>query len=81
MILSIPGGVVADRFDKRKILIATQAADAVLALTLGILTLTGVVQLWMVYALALGLGLVTVVDKIGRRRVGKECRSRWSPYH
>jgi MFS family permease len=61
------GGVVADRFDKRKILIATQAADAVLALTIGLLTLTGVVELWMVYALALGLGLVTVVDNPTRQ--------------
>jgi MFS family permease len=61
------GGVVADRFDKRKILIATQAADAVLALTLGVLTLTGVVELWMVYVLALGLGLVTVVDNPTRQ--------------
>jgi MFS family permease len=61
------GGVVADRFDKRKILIVTQAADAVLALTIGVLTLTGVVQLWMVYALALGLGLVTVVDNPTRQ--------------
>jgi MFS family permease len=61
------GGVVADRFDKRKVLIATQAADAVLALTLGVLTLTGVVELWMVYGLALGLGLVTVVDNPTRQ--------------
>jgi MFS family permease len=61
------GGVIADRFDKRKILIATQAADAVLALTLGVLTLFGVVELWMVYGLALGLGLVTVVDNPTRQ--------------
>ena len=28
-----------------------------------------------------GLQLYTVRDEIGKRRVGKECRSRWSPYH
>jgi MFS family permease len=61
------GGVVADRFDKRKVLIATQGADAVLALVIGILTLTGLVRLWMVFALALGLGLVTVVDNPTRQ--------------
>ena len=61
------GGLVADRFDKRKVLILTQAADAMLALTIGVLTLTGVIELWMVYALALGLGLVTVVDNPTRQ--------------
>ena len=61
------GGLVADRFDKRKVLILTQAADAMLALTLGALTLTGAIELWMVYALALGLGLVTVVDNPTRQ--------------
>ena len=67
LILGPWGGVVADRFDKRRVLVATQAADAVLALALGILTLVGAVQLWMVYALALGLGLVTVVDNPTRQ--------------
>ena len=61
------GGLVADRFDKRKVLILTQAADALLALTLGVLTLTGAIHLWTVYALALGLGLVTVVDNPTRQ--------------
>ncbi len=61
------GGLVADRFDKRRVLILTQAADAFLALTLGGLVLTGGIQLWMVYALALGLGLVTVVDNPTRQ--------------
>jgi len=61
------GGLVADRFDKRKVLIITQAADAFLALTIGVLTLAGVIELWMVFALALGLGLVTVVDNPTRQ--------------
>ena len=67
LVLGPWGGVVADRFDKRKVLVATQAADGMLALALGILTLAGAVQLWMVYALALGLGLVTVVDNPTRQ--------------
>ena len=67
LILGPVGGVIADRFDKRKVLIGTQAADASLALALGILTLAGAVQLWMVYLLALGLGLVTVVDNPTRQ--------------
>jgi MFS family permease len=56
------GGLVADRVDKRRLLIWTQSASALFALVLGILTATHVVTLEMVYALALGLGLVTMVD-------------------
>ena len=56
------GGVVADRLDKRRGLVFTQAAAALLAIVLGVLTLTGVVQLWMVYLLSFLLGLVTVID-------------------
>ena len=56
------GGLVADRVDRRKVLIATQAAAASLALLLGILTLTGVVQLWMVMVLAFALGCVNCID-------------------
>jgi MFS family permease len=56
------GGLIADRADKRRVLIATQAAAGVLALLLGVLTITGAVRLWMVYALASGLGLVNLFD-------------------
>jgi MFS family permease len=56
------GGVVADRFEKRRVVIATQAAQGLLALILWTLMITGAVQLWMIYALAFALGCVTVVD-------------------
>lgn len=56
------GGIVADRFDKRKILIATQSAAALLAALLGILTALDAVQLWMIYLLAVGLGCVSVIE-------------------
>jgi MFS family permease len=56
------GGLLADRFDKRKGLIATQTSAAFLALILGFLTATGNVELWMVYALSLLLGFVNVID-------------------
>ena len=55
-------GFAADHFDRRKLLIATQAAMAALALGLGILTLAGIVQLWQVYLFALLLGCVTAFD-------------------
>ncbi|MGH2697892.1 MAG: MFS transporter [Actinomycetota bacterium] len=56
------GGIVADRFDKRKILIATQSAAALLAALLGILTALGLVELWMIYVLAFALGSVSVIE-------------------
>src|SRR5471032_1654757 len=46
-------GSAEDRFDRRRILVATQSAMFVLALALGLLTLCGVVALWHVYAFAL----------------------------
>jgi len=55
-------GSAADRFDRRRILVATQSAMFVLALVLGLLTLAGRVQLWHVYAFALLLGCVTAFD-------------------
>src|SRR5271169_3473805 len=46
------GGLVADRTDKRRLLIATQTVMTVLAAVLGVLTLTGVVRVWMILVLA-----------------------------
>jgi len=60
-------GLLADRGDKRTILISTQSAFAVLALALWALVLTGVVELWMVYALSLLQGIVTAVDTPARQ--------------
>ncbi|MGH2748880.1 MAG: MFS transporter, partial [Actinomycetota bacterium] len=56
------GGVIADRFDKRRLLMATQGAGGLIAIALGTLTVAGVVELWMVYALAVLMGCVLVVD-------------------
>jgi MFS family permease len=61
------GGLMADRVDKRKLLILTQSLAAVLALILGLLTQFDVVRLWMVYALAGSLGIVQVFDMPGRQ--------------
>jgi MFS family permease len=61
------GGIVADRFDKRKILYVTQIASAILALVLGILVFTATVQLWMVYVLAILLGCINTVDNPTRQ--------------
>src|SRR5579863_5996264 len=55
-------GFAADHFDRRKLLLATQAAMGLLALGLGLLTVAGLVQLWHVYAFAFLLGCVTAFD-------------------
>ena len=67
LLLAPYAGLVVDRADKRRILLATQCALAVLATALGVLTLTHVVRLWMVIALAAGLGLVNSIDNPARQ--------------
>jgi MFS family permease len=66
-----------DRYPKRKVLLFTQAVLGALAVLLGAIVMAGAVQLWMVYAIALGIGLVTTVDMPARQAfvvemVGKE---------
>ncbi len=56
------GGVIADRFSKRKILYFTQSIYSILALILGSLVLTNSVQIYEIYILALVLGFVNVVN-------------------
>jgi MFS family permease len=72
LLLAPYGGLLADRLDKRTILIATQSALGLMALTLGVLTATGAVRLWMVVALALGLGLATAIDNPARQSFAQE---------
>lgn len=60
-------GYAADRFDRRKLLIATQAASGLLALVLGVLAVTGLVQLWHVYVLAFLSGCANAVDSPARQ--------------
>jgi len=67
LILGPYGGVIADRFSKRKILYFTQSISGVLALILGVLVATSLVKVWMVYVLAVCLGLVTVFDNPTRQ--------------
>jgi MFS family permease len=72
LILGPYGGVIADRFSKRKILYFTQSISGILALILGVLVATGLVKVWMVYVLAFCLGLVTVFDNPTRQTLYME---------
>lgn len=60
------GGLIADRTDKRRVLYVSQSLAGLIALTLGLLVLTERVELWMVYALALALGVVGSFDNPAR---------------
>ncbi|MFG1707532.1 MFS transporter [Nonomuraea sp. M3C6] len=56
------GGVLADRYPKRPILITAQVLMASLALTVGVLTMTGAAQVWHVYVMAFLLGMISCVE-------------------
>src|SRR3546814_9852485 len=61
-------GWVADRFDRRKLIMLTQSAMLLLAVALGILVLTGVMTLPLLYVFAFALGIVTAFDNPARQR-------------
>ena len=67
LFLSFPAGVYIDLFDKRKIIIATQAGYLVLAFTLAVLDWTGTVQYWHVVVLATLLGCLNTIDMPARQ--------------
>ena len=67
LLLGPLGGVLADRVDKRRLLLATQTFAALLAAALGLLVLFDVVRLWMVCVLAAGLGFVNLIDNPTRQ--------------
>ncbi|AEE44873.1 MFS transporter [Cellulomonas fimi] len=62
LFLSAWAGLLADRVDRRKLLVATQVGQGVLAAGLGALVLSGHAQLWHVYVFAGLLGAVTAID-------------------
>ena len=61
------GGALADRFDKRRLLIATNVTMALLGLGLGLMTVLGVTELWHVYLFALALGITSAIDAPARQ--------------
>jgi len=67
-ILMLPwSGFAADFFDRRRLLIATQAAMGAVALALGLLTVSGLVQLWHVYVFAFVHGCAAAFDAPARQ--------------
>lgn len=66
LVFGVWGGVIADRLDKRKLMMGTQTAAIVLCGFLGVVTIVGMVQVWQVYAVALLLGLAAVLEAPAR---------------
>ena len=60
-------GLIADRFDRRKILMVTQTSLMLLGLALGALLIFGHATIWHLYAFALALGIVNAVDAPARQ--------------
>ncbi|MGA8426663.1 MAG: MFS transporter [Candidatus Dormiibacterota bacterium] len=67
LLLGAYGGVIADRVDKRRLMVILQSLMGIQALTLGILTLTHVVRLWEIAVLALILGLNNTFENPARQ--------------
>jgi MFS family permease len=65
-LFALVGGSVADRLDKRRLLLFTQTASALLAILLGMLTLLGVIQLWMILILSFLNGTLLSFDQPAR---------------
>ena len=67
LVLMPLGGILADRYSKRLILMISQGAAGVLAALMAFLALSGNLQVWHVYLVALILGLVVVADQPARQ--------------
>jgi MFS family permease len=63
---ALVGGSVADRFDKRLLLLVTQSISAALAILLGVLTWAGLIQFWMILVIAFLNGTVLSFDQPAR---------------
>ena len=66
LLLTPCAGLIVDRRDKRSALLCTQVSLAALSLVLGVVVFLGAIQLWMVFAVALGFGLLTALDNPAR---------------
>jgi MFS family permease len=72
LLLSMWGGLLADRYDKRRLLLVTQTSMGLCALATGLLDLTHVAQLWHVYLLCLVLGGFSAIDVPTRQSFASE---------
>jgi MFS family permease len=67
ILFGLHGGVLVDRFPRRRILMVTQSLVGLFSLLLAIVALTGTATVWLVWLAAFAIGCVTVVDNPGRQ--------------
>jgi len=67
LVLSLVAGVLIDQYDKKRIIMAAQAAFFVVTLTLAILTATGQIRLWHIFVLSALMGIVNAFDMPARQ--------------
>jgi MFS family permease len=67
LFLSLIGGVIVDRFPKKRVILITQTCAMILAFTLGILTLMNIITVWQIIFLAFLLGIVQSIDVPARQ--------------
>ena len=63
LVLGAPAGVLADRFDNRRLLIVTSILSGLVAVTFAIVAATGHITIWWIYALTMLLGLILAVER------------------
>jgi MFS family permease len=63
LVLGAPAGVLADRFDNRRLLIVTSTLSGLVAMTFAVVAAAGHVTLWWIYALTMLLGLILAVER------------------
>lgn len=67
LLLGAVGGLVADRVNKRRLILLTQTSLALGSLLLGILTMSGMITMWMLYAISIWIGVTNAVDNPARQ--------------
>ena len=67
LLFSLWGGTLADRLRRRSLLVVTQGAMGLLAVALGLLTLSGHVTVMQVYGFSLALGIISALDSPARQ--------------
>ena len=66
-LLGVLGGAAADRFDRHRIVVATQVASMVQALILGVLVVSGRAEVWHIFAMAIVMGIINAFDTPARQ--------------
>lgn len=76
LIFGVFGGVIVDRFDKKKLIMLTNSGSMLVAFILGVLTVSGDIQIWQIMILSFLLGTINAVDMPARQAFVSEMVSK-----